>query len=223
MNDNYQMSLYQRQFSQFLNLAKRLNVEVDTSFEIVRTHSSQSNNLPVAKFNFPNGQVYLRDNLYNLEIVVSWNNPVNLTFDDVCYEKYDWDWYLQQIEKCENYSWQYWSKEEILDERITRVRRKPGLSNGFDEKTPDQKLRWINRMSDPTWFSKDWSSGYIYTNGALCPENVLYVGRKTYLEGITESFPRYSEIPIFEPGMKFFSLNISWKDVEGFIQKCLNF
>ena len=216
------------QYKRFWELAEALRVNI----RAVGSHTSKSIKLPVVELAFPNGRILLRDNFHNVEMAVLWNFAPDVGYADMYQavgawvENPDgsetpvhvpadgWTWYLEQIASCEGYSWKGWSGAELLDGRITRVLVTHPATGGiyWNETTPAKKDMWNKRMTDPSWFHKDWSSGRIFTNDTFGPGAKLYVGYNTFLEGIAELIPAHAR-DIFEKGKKDFTLSADWDNV----------
>ena len=215
----------ERQIQDFWDMAKRRGVPI----AVVGSHRSKSIMLPVVQLVFPNGRILLRDNFHSLEMAVLWDFAPDLKYGDVYrpvgkwgedggWDAADgWTWYLNEIARCEGYSWKGWSPEELADPRITRVEiTHENGSKYWSEKKIEEKERWNKRMTDPTWLHTQWGSGKLFTADAFGPGATFYIGYRTYLEGISELIP-YQAQEIFERGQKDFTISTQWEAVEGII------
>lgn len=182
-----------KQMDAFTALANRLGV---THIGMVGKHISKSIPLPVVKIQVNGCSFTMRDNFYDLNLLVETPKPINLTlpqFFDGVYMPLNWAWYLDQINRARNYSWDQWTDEEMDDPRVLRIKKSTigGLKSYYQVKSPDEKDRWIKRMADPEWFSKDWSSGELTWEGNFGPGVLLFNQRYPYAEGIRcEDIPR---------------------------------
>jgi hypothetical protein len=180
------------QIDKFENTVATLAKHFRVTAEVVGTHRSKSIDLPVVKISTDVGEFTLRDNFYdiNLMAVLRMSGPGATTtlsleqFFDGIQEPMTWDWYLSEIERARGYSWREWSDEEANDPRILRVRdKRPGCDMWW-EKRPEEKDRWAERMSNPAWFSRDWSSGEITWDGNFGPGVKLFHQKHAYAQGI---------------------------------------
>lgn len=218
LSDTLYYNLTARNSAQkFQDLADKLGVDAT----VVGTHMSKSCTLPVVRLDFPNGYVLLRDNFYDVEMAVVWNFAPKLAYRDVYGEPRYWTWYQEQMENCKGYSWQGWSDEELLDERITRVRRTNlGGHTWWDNKTPEAKARWIKRETDPEWHTRDWASGQILWEGteSFGPDAALFVATRCFLQGMEELLP-FDGKGHYVHGKKEFVVSLYWTTVEPLISK----
>jgi len=164
-------------------LAKRFRVKA----EVVGRHRSKSVDLPVVRLSTDAGEFTLRDNFYDINLMAILREPANLTLDQFfadIHEPLTWEWYLSEVERARNYSWREWTDEEMNDPRILRVRDKRPNGDMWWEKKVEEKDRWLNRMSSPTWYSNGWSSGELTWDGEFGPGVKLYRQGHVYAEGI---------------------------------------
>ena len=218
------------QVKKFWVLAKDLGAKVS----VVGHHTSKSIKLPVVEMVFPNkGKILLRDNFHSLEIAVLWDYVPDLEYRHVYrhvgewvgdgkYEEQDgWKWYLNQVSRCEEYSWKGWSDEELNDPRITRVQvsRSDGSKYWVDT-TPDKKEMWLKRMTDPAWYYR-YSGGCLLHDGEFGPGVALFMGCSTFLEGISDLIP-YGARETYRKGKKDFTVSTDWDRVQLIIENILN-
>lgn len=146
-----------RQFDHFRQVVAEVNdIAVP---EVGSTHTSKSIELPVMRVRYGDRSVCWLDNFHELDI--HYSGPViDLSYEECGYTPYTAERYREEMAKAAGYSWSGWSEEEILDERITRVRA-PAHSGGtwWNQRSPDQKARWIARLESADWFARDWSGG----------------------------------------------------------------
>lgn len=173
--------------------------------DIVGTHCSKSIELPVIRINGPTSSFYLRDNFQDINICVVAKNAINLPFTalfDGILEPFSWDYYLESIQKCRGYSWKSWTDEEMNDPILLRPTRDVPA---YVTTTAEKKLRWCGRMSDPEWYSRDWSSGKICHDGEFGPNAKLWIQGHPFMQGISEHVPDSASEP-YRPGCKNFAL-----------------
>lgn len=166
------------QIDAFEAMASRLGVEL----EAIGKHTSKSIALPVVKLSINGSDFVMRDNFYDVNLLVKAREPVRLTLPEFftgIYEPLDWAWYLNEIARARGYSWSQYTDEEMDDPRILRARIT------YDQvKSPEEKDRWIKRMSDPAWWSNDWSGGELTWDGSFEPGVAIFSQRHPYAEGI---------------------------------------
>lgn len=155
--------------------------------EVVGSHRSKSIDLPVIKLSTDVGDFTLRDNFYDINLMAILKSPATLSLEqlfDGIQAPLSWEWYLAEIERARGYSWREWSDEEMNDPRILRVRdKRPGCDMWW-EKKGDEKDRWTARMSNPTWYSRDWSSAELTWDGEFGPGVKLYPQGHAHAQGI---------------------------------------
>lgn len=169
-----------------------------TTAEVVGSHCSKSIYLPVVKLSTDAGEFTLRDNFHDINLMAILRSPSTLALEQLfagIQEPWTWEWYLAEIDRARAYSWCEWSNEEMNDPRILRVRDKrhgPGCAMWW-EKKGDEKDRWAARMSNPAWYSRDWSSSEFTWDGNFGPGVKLYRQDHAYAQGIdvTTSNRRY--------------------------------
>lgn len=195
------------QIDQFRQFAETLGFP----WEVAGQHRSKSIDLPVIRIDCGGGlKVYLRDNFHDLNFCVVSDakqpitTPMSVLFDGVL-EPRSWDWYLEQVSRCRNYSWREWTDEQMDT---------PGLLALTDDapwysvKKPEEKARWRRRMTDPAWFRHDWSSGQIVWEGEFGPGVTMWVQVHPFLEGIGHLVPSSATEP-YKPGCSGFALALS--------------
>lgn len=149
------------QIRRFRELAELLGLPV----MVLDTHRSKSIDLPVVTFETARADAYVTvlDNFHEVDVHYRGHTaaPVSLTPEECHYQKLDGAAYLEEIAKCEGYSWRGWTPEEILDQRILRVQvtNEGGGTWWNDARSWARKERWINRFTSAEWYSKDWSGG----------------------------------------------------------------
>lgn len=154
---------------------------------VVGSHRSKSIDLPVVKITTDAGEFTLRDNFDDTNLMAVLKAPATLTLDEFfagIQEPQTWDWYVGEIARARGYSWREWTDEEMDNPRILRVRdTRPGVDMWW-EKKGEEKDRWAARLTNPAWFSRDWSSGEITCDGEFGPGASLFVQYRAYAEGI---------------------------------------
>jgi hypothetical protein len=182
--------------------------ELEFPWAAVGHHTSKSIALPVIRIAMPGMMVYLRDNFHDINLCVvadaPLTTPVSVLFEGVL-EPLSWDWYLEQVERCQNYSWKDWTNEQMSAPDLLC------LSNDdpwYKVKKPETKARWAKRMTDPAWFRHDWSSSTIVWEGDFGPGVTMWVLDHAYLEGISGLVPPSAAQP-YEPGCSRFALALS--------------
>lgn len=164
-------------------LSKRFVV----SAEVVGSHRSKSIDLPVVKVTTPAGEFTLRDNFYDINLMVILKSPATLSLEQLfegVKEPLTWEWYLNEIERARGYSWAQWTDEEMNDPRILRVRDKRFGYDMWWEKTSAEKDRWAKRMTDPAWHSNDWSRSEFTWDGSFGPGVKLFLQDYAHAQGI---------------------------------------
>lgn len=192
------------QLDQFKSLASRLN----TSAMAVGSHTSKSISLPVVLLVIEGNRFLLRDNFHDINLYVKSPNPVELSlaeFFEGVREGLDWDWYLEQIDKCRGYSWREWTNEQIDDLELLQL--SPDAPS-YAVKSKDCKLRWSKRLESPEWWSKDWSSGALTYEGTFGPGVVLFAQRTPFAEGISDLIP-FTTPTKYLPGCSEFMVSLS--------------
>lgn len=164
---------------------KRLGEALGAEPEVVGDHSSKSIKLPVVRYTLNSGaKVTLRDNFYDTNILFELDKPCTLSleeFFDGFNPPLDWDWYMGEIASCRGYVWKKWLDSEMDDPNILTV-----TEGQFGYGTCDQEVkdRWIKRMSDPEWYSEDWSSACLTWDGEFGPGVKIFRQRRAFAEGI---------------------------------------
>jgi hypothetical protein len=164
--------------------------------EVVGSHRSKSIDLPVIKLSTDVGEFTLRDNFHDINLMAILRGPSTLSLEQFftgIQNPLTWEWYLTEIERARNYSWRAWTDEEMNDPRILRVRDKRPSCDMWWEKRGDEKDRWSNRVSNPAWYSRDWSSCELAWDGDFGPGVKMYRQDHASGEGIivTTSNRRY--------------------------------
>jgi hypothetical protein len=211
-----------QQIEEFKALAERLHV----SLEVAGSHTSKSIHLPVVQFKVGGSTFTLRDNFYDVNVCVQSCEPLTLSYAEMLHgvcEPLTWEWYLEEVAKCRGYTWRYFTDEEMDDPRILRVQKlhefsKPGDNLMDWTVNADRKDRWVKRMSDPAWYSHDWSAGQVCWDGEFGPGATLFVQGHPYLQGISDVVPREALDP-YKPGTKMFSIAVGdMKEAEALIR-----
>lgn len=162
---------------------------------VVGSHRSKSIDLPVVKITTDAGEFTLRDNFDDTNLMAVLKAPATLTLDEFfagIQEPQTWDWYVGEIARARGYSWREWTDEEMDNPRILRVRdTRPGVDMWW-EKKGEEKDRWAARLTNPAWFSRDWSSGEITCDSGFSPGARLFVQHRAYAEGIDVTTPNRS-------------------------------
>lgn len=191
------------QIQEFEALAERLG----SRLEVVGSHRSKSIELPVVRFSIDGRHFYLRDNFHDVNLCVLTVDPVNVPlrkmFEGV-YEPLTWEWYLNQIDRCRNYSWREWSDAQMDHPEILSLT--PDAPS-FMRKSQKEKDAWIKRMTDPSWFHTNWSSGEICWDEDFGPGTTMWVQRLPFMEGIKDWVPSRANRR-YEPGRSAFSLAV---------------
>lgn len=188
-----------------INRMQELEDLLDCDVQVIGTHNSKSIALPVVKYEKNGFEFSIRDNFYDVNLLVKSPEILDIPFSFLYLEK-DFSWYQQQIDRKQNYSFQHWSKEEISDPRILRVK----MPNGnWSEKKGDEKDRWSNRMSSTEWYGRDWSSGKLIHIGNIPfdKDSKFYHAGTAYAEGIKERAELYTK-----PCNKFI-ISCDWEKV----------
>jgi hypothetical protein len=206
------------QIEKFRQFAEQLGFP----WEVAGSHTSKSICLPVIRINCKDMEVYLRDNFHDLNLCVVAKQPIrtplSVLFEGVL-EPFGWDWYLEQVTRCRNYSWSGWTDEQM---------DMPGLlcltndAPAYAVKRPEVKARWCKRLTDPAWYRHDWSSGQITWEGEFGPGVVLWVQNHPFMQGIAELVPSSASQP-YKPGCTEFALALPGLDqARNLIQRLCN-
>lgn len=175
------------QIDRFESTVLALNKRFRVTAKVVGSHRSKSIDLPVIMLSTDAGEFTLRDNFHDINLMAILRYPSKLSLDQLfagIQKPLEWEWYLAQIDRARNYSWREWTDEEMGDPRILRVRdKRPGVDMWSDKKA-DEKDRWASRMSNPAWYSHDWSSGELTWDGDFRPGVMLFKQEHAYAEGI---------------------------------------
>lgn len=184
------------QIDQFENSIATFATRFRVTAEVVGSHRSKSIELPVVKLSTDAGEFTLRDNFHDVNLMAILKGPSTLSLEQLfagIQEPLTWEWYLVEIERARGYSWCEWTDEEMNDPQILRVRdKRPGCDMWW-EKKGDEKDRWAARMTNPAWYSHDWSHGEFTWDGDFGPGVKLYRQDYAHAEGIkvTTSNRRY--------------------------------
>lgn len=169
---------------------------------VIATHTSKSIDLPVVMMELNAGTVALRDNFHDVNVAIAWRNDFTsrLLASDL-FPAHDWDWYIEQVNSCRNYTYRGWTEEEMEDPRILRVQvTNPSGRAYWSAVSGDAKDRWARRLTDQSWYEHDWSSGYLVTEGQLGPCCKLRRMSHCFLQGM-DDLPSDMTAP-WQPGMK---------------------
>lgn len=200
-----------KQIENFECLAHKLGVVP----VIVSYHTSKSIKLPVLRFERNEVTFYIRDNFYDINLCAVSPIPFKLTPSELLegiQGHKDWGWYLEEIARCRGYTWSYFTDEEMEDPRILRAFKKNlseeerASGRSFERfVSPEVKDRWLRRMVDPEWWSRDWASGTLSWDGEFGPGVKLYTLGFPYMEGISSVAPPDANTP-YKKGGTMFSL-----------------
>lgn len=184
-----------QQIDAFAALGARLGI----AYEVVSTHQSKSILLPVVQFDVSGvGRFTLRDNFYDTNVCADLVSGCNLSlkaFFAGMLQPRDWQWYLGEIKRKREYCWQHWTDEEMDDPKILSIDQPYEISV-----QPDEKYRWLKRMTDPEWYHRDWSAAQLTWEGPFGPGVEIYPQRHAFAEGINTE----GADPIYTPGAKNF-------------------
>jgi hypothetical protein len=198
------------QFEKWFELGQTLELTP----HVVSTHMSKSCKLPVVAFRMPGGWVLLRDNFYDINLLVVWDSPIDfLSMDDVYGEPQAYSWYAQTLDQVRGYTFRHWTNEEIADPRILRVK----VTTAADPKghwsavSAEAKDRWAERSTSVEWL-QDWGGHAIPTaerdaDGRFCENTKFYRFDTPHLQGLREAFRSnntFSYFGPFQPGQKAF-------------------
>ena len=171
------------QIDAFESLAKALDEDITA----IGSHTSKSVKLPVVQIKIGDNTFVLRDNFYDINLYAQLKEPLNLSLEDffeAILEPRDWDWYLAEIKKCRDYSYRGWSDKEMNDPNILRAE---GTWSWDHPVSPEEKLSWADRMSNPSWY-KDWAGNELTWEGAFCRPGIkMFQQRKPFAQGIVLS------------------------------------
>lgn len=179
--------------------------QLATSFSVkptvIATHTSKSIGLPVVMLELKGGTVVIRDNFHDVNVAIAWRNGFSSRLlASGLFPAHDWEWYLNEINRKRNYTYRGWTDEEMDDPRILRVGViTPSGHAHWSEVRGDAKDRWIDRLIDVSWYAKDWSSGYIVTDGPMGPGCKFRVMQRCFLPGM-DGLPSDMTTP-WQPGM----------------------
>lgn len=172
------------QLKNFELLAESFGVRAN----VIATHTSKSIDLPVVMMELKGGTVVLRDNFHDVNVAIAWRSDFTsrLLASDL-FPAHDWDWYIEQVNSCRDYTYLGWTDEEMEDPRILRVQViNPNGRVYWSVVSGDEKDRWINRLIDPAWYERDWSSGYLIADGPLGPNCKLRRMSCCFLQGMND-------------------------------------
>lgn len=204
-----------------LDQIDRLCRMIDTlkvKWEIVGSHRSKSIELPVVRLEFDGTKVYVRDNFNDVNVCVVADRPVNIPlpvlFKETVEER-DWLWYLDEVARCRKYVWRDWSDEELNGPEFATTAKGAASRSTSAE----AKARWLRRMTDPEWFTRDWCHSTISWEGEFGPGTKLWVQHYPYLEGIDDHVLVGHRAP-YKPGCTGFALALATIEQAGtFIQR----
>lgn len=204
---------------QQVNRLQQLAETLGFQWDVVGHHTSKSIPLPVVRLSHEGMAFYLRDNFYDINLCVvaeeRLTTPLSVLFEGIL-KPLDWEWYLREVARARNYSWKGWTDEQMDT---------PGLLALSDDapwhsvKSPEEKTRWLRRMTDPAWYSKDWSSGKVVWDGVFGPGTKLWIQDHPFMQGIGEHVPESATHP-YETGCKGFALALAdLEQTEKFIKR----
>jgi hypothetical protein len=159
---------------------------------VEHSHCSKSIHLPVCSLAWeqPALLMRIRDNFYDVNLYVETDFAVDLPLGTF-YDVQDFAWYGEQMQKKADYCFCDWSAEEVNDPRILRVMRL--RREGWSTVKPEEKDRWLARMSSTAWYGSDWASGELLAEGPVpfTAETRFYRAERAFAEGIPECAPPY--------------------------------
>jgi hypothetical protein len=180
--------LWREQIDAFEKVVGALGKRARITSEVVGSQRSKSIDLPVVKLSTDVGEFTLRDNFHDINLMAILRTPTTLSLEQFfagIQEPLTWEGYLAEIERARGFSWRKWSDEEMDDPRILRVSAKRPGCDMWWVKEPKEKDRWLNRMTNPAWYSHDWSSGELtWDDGVFGPGVKLFRQDRAYAEGI---------------------------------------
>ena len=193
---------------QQIGLIQQLAARLGATFTVAHFHTSKSIKLPVPTIKLGGLTLMLRDNFHDLNLYVKSDRVLTFPLNFFYQQPNDYAWYLGQIERKREYCFRDWTDDEVNDPRILRVLRKNG--NGWSEIRGDEKDRWAARASSTAWYSQDWSSGELLTEGPtpFTNETVFYRAGRAYAEGIPAHAKPYSQ-----PCCEFILALDSWEEL----------
>ena len=204
-----------RQIEEFKALAAGLGFP----WQIVGSHTSKSIQLPVLRISIGGAEVYVRDNFYDSNVCVIAEQPIEISlsvlFEDILVPK-DWAWYQKEIRRARNYSWREWTDEQMDDPLILTL---DSDAPSYMLKSAPEKVAWLKRMTDPTWYSKNWSSGTVTWDGDFGPDTVLWIQCRGGLEGISSLVPNEFQKPYIPGCTGFATALFNMELVEPFITR----
>jgi hypothetical protein len=105
--------------------------------------------------------------------------------------------------------WWKFTDEEMDDPQVLCVKTpSPRSGDMLEWKVyPEQKTLWFKRMTDPEWWSKDWSDGTLCWNGEFGPGVKIFVQNHPYLQGISVLVPKESK-EFYQPGKSEFAFAV---------------
>lgn len=181
--------------------------DLDLPYEVVGSHSSKSIQLPVIRIACPGFNAFLRDNFYDINICVVAQKSINLSFSalfDGIHEQKSWEWYIEEIARARSYSWREWTDEQMDDPTLLKL--EPDAPS-YMCKSEGEKLRWINRLSDPAWYFNDWSRSTICCDGEFGPGAELWTQGHPFMQGIENLVSEDASKP-YAPNCKEFALAV---------------
>jgi len=190
-----------QQFEAFKRLADQLGVTESCS--VAGDHTSKSIRLPVVEIPGAHGRFLLRDNFHGMNLCFQWEFAPDIDLSQ-CYGSMTWDDYLAVMKKKRESGMCYghWTDEEMDDPRILRVQvTRDNGSTYWSKVSPEEKDRWLNRMTSTEWYTRDWSSGKIIVVGTMGPGCKMYVAGHAFAEGISRIVSG-DALKCWEPGMK---------------------
>lgn len=193
---------------------EQLEADLGAPVEVSGHHTSKSAQLPVIKVLLPSlGVAYVRDNFYNVVLGLNLEKECPLTAEQTG-RLLSWSEYVDNIQRCRNYTYRGWSDSEMADPLIVSVyvRREDGGSHISSVKA-ETKWRWVNRMESPEWYVHDWSGGRIMAQGPM-PGCDFWHFDQVWGEGMPDSVCRN----IWVPGEKQGLIGGNFEKIRGLIR-----
>lgn len=171
--------------------ASELNRRLGGELRLTGSHASKSIPLPVQAIELPGVRFTFRDNFHDINLLVEADREVRLPLS-FFYKPMTFADYMAAVKSKRNYSYQHWTDEEMADPRILRV---PHPKGSWSEVCGAEKDRWTARMSDTSWYVRDWSGGSITAVGPVpfTEETVFYHAQTAHAQGIQSSALPYME------------------------------
>lgn len=182
----YYAASFDRQVDRFVGIGKTLQARPI----VVATHVSKSVTLPVVQYKGGGVSIAFRDNFHDINMWVEAEEPLDLPMDEL-FEVKDFAWYQDQIYRKWGYTFFGWTKEEMDDPRILRVRvYRDNGSYYWSSVSGEEKDRWAERWRSTEWFGRDWSSADLIASvddGLAFDETTkFHLVQRCYAEGIRD-------------------------------------